>query len=42
MAGVLEIIDLAVGRKIHGWTFVIIDGNSWKVDFFQYPLRRHQ
>ncbi len=23
-------------------TFLIIDGNSWNVDFFQYPLHRHQ
>ena len=23
-------------------TFLIIDANSWNVDFFQYPLRRHQ
>jgi len=28
MAIVLEIVDLAVCRKIHGWTFLIIDGNS--------------
>ncbi len=28
MAIVLEIVDLAVCGKIHGWTFLIIDGNS--------------
>jgi hypothetical protein len=27
MAIVLEIVDLAVCPKIHGWTFLIIDGN---------------
>ena len=34
MAIVLEIGYLTVCRKIHGWTLMIIDENSWNVASF--------